>query len=171
MIEHDISAHFVGEFIKRFRRPTFEKAVFLARLAHAVNHFAPFVKFIHHFVYGIYIVLQVGVHGNNRIGILCRRFQSRKQCVLVSAVARKIHARKMPVLFVKLANQRPGVVFRAVVHVQHAAFVADFARADESRQLFTQTRRSFGKHRFFVVTRHNYVQNGIFHFLFLSFNP
>ena len=109
MVEHYFNAQSLHYLVKTLGRGALEKAVLRPVRAHSVYNLSSVIICVH-LVHRVYVVLQVGVHGDNGVSLFFGRIQSRKQRVLVSAVARKFYALKAPVLFVQLVYNRPRAV-------------------------------------------------------------
>ena len=129
-----------------------------ARGAHAVDYVVPRVVLVQEAVYRLYVVLQVGVHRYDHIGVLAGRHQPGQQRVLMPAVAAELYAAEQGVGLSGLLYQLPGAVARAVVHQHYAAVGGNAPAGYQRAQLVAQPARGFGQYFFLVVARHHNVK-------------
>ena len=68
-------------------RATLERGIRFTVVSHTINDFRPLHIFLDHSVYGIGIILQVGIHGNRGINIQTKRpHQASEQGILMSPI-------------------------------------------------------------------------------------
>ena len=122
MVVYRINSQSLHHLIKKLRSGALEKCVRLTLISDSVYYIVSFIVFVHHLVNGIDIILKIGIHGNDHIGIFLSDHKPCKQRVLMTAVPAQVYAVKQPVLIMQRLDYAPRGIPGAIVDKHHLAF-------------------------------------------------
>ncbi len=105
-------------------------------------------------------MVAVGVDGYGHVGQAASLHEASHQRVLVAAVAREPGSPGAGRLAGEGADDLPGAVFGAVVHVEDEAVLGAEALGHEVLELLVEERSRDGQHRLLVVAGHNDGKRG-----------
>ena len=159
MIEDDVYAEKLHEFIKALCGGALEERIGLALVAHAVDDVAALHIFFDEAVDDVNVILQVGIHADGAVAQRHGGHEAGEQGVLVAAVVRELYAVHIGDSFSIFGDDRPGFILAAVIDIENAAFGIDLLGADHGVHFFGQTLGGLRQHGFLVVARNDEVQD------------
>lgn len=86
MVVDGASAEFVHDFVESERGSAFEKRIFFAFGADAVDYFGTILEFVDKFVDDVDVVLQIGIHRNGGVAMIFGIHETCEKSVLVTLV-------------------------------------------------------------------------------------
>ena len=159
MIEDDVYAENLHEFIKALCGGALEERIGLALVAHAVDDVAAFHIFFDEAVDDVNVILQVGIHADGAVAQRHGGHEAGEQGVLVAAVVRELYAVHIGNSFGVFGDNRPGFILAAVIDIENAAFGIDLLGADHGVHFFGQTLGGLRQYGFLVVARNDEIQD------------
>ena len=136
MIEDDVYAENLHEFIKALCGGALEERIGLALVAHAVDDVAALHIFFDEAVDDVNVILQVGIHADGAVAQRHGGHEAGEQGVLVAAVVRELYAVHIGNRFSIFGDNRPGFILAAVIDIENAAFGIDLLGADHGVHFF-----------------------------------
>ena len=149
-------------FIVGTRRVALEEGVRLAGRPDAADDARTGGALFRHLIYGVDVVLQVGVDADADGPEFPCAHEPFSECRLVAAVAVKAKSGKTLVIFVRLFDDLPGAVGGTVVNKKYPAVGRGIAHLHELREALAEPFNRFRQDFFLIVA--GYYDEISFHF-------
>ena len=175
MVVDGIGAHGGHQLIEGQGRRALEHGIGLALLTHTIHDVGTLEVTVDHLGDGVDIVLQVGIDGDDGVGLGLERLHACHQGVLVAGIVGQLHTTHLTALLLELTYQRPRRVLGTVVDIGHETAGRDLRLGGQLAQQSCQAFVGLRQYGFLIIARYDDNESGrgvlcLHNFFAYSFN-